>query len=1026
MSYAVLHLHTTEGSIGDSIVKIPELVKRAKELGIKALACTNHGSLADIYDFYIECVKHDIKPIIGCEVYLTNDRFQKDKEARDYHMILLAKNMTGFKNLLNIVSNAQLEGFYYRPRTDMSYLQEHNEGLICLTACVGGYIPKMILNNEYDEAKSHIGVLRDTFGYDNVFLEIQPGDFDEQYKVNKELINLSKEYDMPLVATNDVHYLLKDDWKAHDFHVRIHRKVKAPEDYEETLYPDTKYYLMSMQELYDSFGASYDSEIILNAINNTNIIANMCDIELKTNELNLPDFECPEGFTPRDYLEHICFEKLERIKHKIKDPNQYVTRLLYELEVLEELQFISYFLIMWDLMLYAKNNKIKTGPGRGSVCGSLTAYLCDITKVDPLKYDLIFERFLSVHRKGSIPDVDTDFQSDKRNMMFDYTQQKYGADKCAAVSTKQMRKAKSAIKDVARLLDIDLSIAEAISKLIPQVYYEDDGDKLTDLDIVTSLKYVEELRQYQEIYPELFDMAIKLEGLPRATSIHAAGTLIAKTPLLEVAPLVRQENKNLNATAFDLAQAEKAMLVKYDYLGLSTLNVVDMCENLTGDKFDMEFDTYDDPKIWDVIGSKNTTGLFQIASKTYKDRMYRLQPKTIEELAACLALVRGPCISAKTDEKYMRIVEGKEEVELIHPLYDEAVKDTNGILLYQEQLMQICVNFGFSLEDGYRIMKASAKKKFEVLESYEEKFMKQAKDLEVPKAIAEVVFKMIVDSGLYSFNKSHAVAYAILCYTTAYYKVNYPKEFMAAELTNIYLNVSTDKKAKRIEETVSDCRRLGVKFLPVDVNKSEWEFTIEDDLIRVGLCSVTSLGDKAAHGLMEHRPFTDIEDLYNRVPKNVCSKRATIPLILSGAIGDRVEAYSKFCELRKEEELSLISIHSKLKVELYAEDYEVEAAILGSAYTTSPINSFKKIGYKTLKKNAMFRTKAIVNRVHKKRDTNNNMMCFFTLETGDGTIEGVMFASQYAEYKSFAKKGLLIDIKARKDKENSCIILEVA
>lgn len=1025
MSYAVLHLHTTDGSIGDSIIKIPELVKRAKELGINSLACTNHGSLADMYDFYLACVSNNIKPIIGCEVYLTNDRFQKDKEARDYHMILLAQDMTGVKNLLNIVSNAQLEGFYYRPRTDMSYIQEHSEGLICLTACVGGYVPQMLLQNNYEKAHSHIEALRNVFGYENVYLEIQPGDFEDQYKVNTELIKLSNEFDIPLVATNDVHYLMKDDWKPHDFHVRSHRKVKAPENYEETLYPDKKYYLMNKKELYNSFGSKYESKYIIEAINNTGVIADRCNIEFDNSELNLPEFDCPDGFDPQSFLEHICFEKLEKIKHKIKNPNEYVTRLMYELDVIEELKFTSYFLIMWDLMLFAKNNKIKTGPGRGSVCGSLTAYLCEITKVDPIKYDLMFERFLSVHRKGSIPDVDTDFQSDKRYMMFDYTIDKYGADKCAAVSTKQTRKAKSAIKDVARLLGIDLEIAEAISNLIPQVYYEDDGDKLTDLDLVTSLKYVEELRQYQEIYPELFDMAIKLEGLPRSTAIHAAGTLIAKTALLEVAPLVRQEKKDLLATAFNLEQAENANLVKYDYLGLSTLNVIDMCEKLTGYTFDMEFDSYDDKKVWDVIGSKHTTGLFQIASKTYKDRMHRLRPKTIEELAACLALVRGPCISAKTDEKYMRIVEGKEEVELIHPLYDSAVKDTNGILLYQEQLMQICVNFGFSLEDGYRIMKASAKKKFDTLKSYELKFMKQAKELNVSRAIAEVIFKMIVDSGLYSFNKSHAVAYAILCYATAYYKVHFSKEFMASELTNIYINVSTDKKAKRIEETVADCRNLGIKFLPVDINKSEWEFTIENEQIRIGLCAVTSLGNKAAQGIFEHRPFTDIEDLFNRVPKNVCGKRATIPLILSGAIGDRVEAYEKFCELRKEEPLSEISIHAKLKLELYDEDHVIEEGILGSAYTTSPINSFRPIGFESLKSNSIFNTKAMVTRVHKTR-SNGKMMAFFTLATGDGSMEGVMFASQYSQYKSFAKKGLIIDIKARKDKQDSCIILEVA
>ena len=1025
MSYTPLHLHTTDGSIGDSIIKIKELVKRAKELNINTLACTNHGSLSDMYDFYIECETNNIKPIIGCEVYFTEDRFKKDKEAKSYHMVLLSKSNTGLKNLLKIVSIGQLEGFYYRPRIDMQILEQYKEDIICLTACVGGYVPKMILNKNYEEIDKHLNSLISIYGKDNVYLEIQPGDFEEQTIVNDKLIELSDKYGLDLVVTNDVHYLLKDDWKAHDFHVRIHKKLKAPEDSNECVYPDKKYYLMDKEELLNSFNEKYDKQMLLKAIDKTNEIANQCSIKLETEELNLPNYECEEGFTERNYLEHICFEKLEAIKYRIKDVNLYVSRLMYELSVLEELKFISYFLIMWDLMDYAKKNNIKTGPGRGSVCGSLTAYLCGITKVDPLRYDLMFERFLSVHRKGSIPDVDTDFQSDKRHLMFEYTQKKYGSDKCAAVSTKQMRKAKSAIKDVARLLDIDLEIAEAISKLIPQVYYEEEGDKLTDLDIETSLKYVEELREYQEIYPELFDMAIKLEGLPRATSIHAAGTLIAKTPLVEAAPLVKQENKDLNATAFDLAQAENAKLVKYDYLGLSTLNSIDMLEELTGVTFDMEFDNYDDKNVWDVIGSKHTTGLFQIASKTYKTRMYRLQPKTIEELAACLALVRGPCISAKTDEKYMRIIEGKEEVELIHPLYDEAVKDTNGILLYQEQLMQICVNFGFSLEDGYRIMKASAKKKFDALKAYEEKFMQQAKDLDVPHETAEIIFKMIVDSGLYSFNKSHAVAYAILCYVTAYYKTYYPIEFMTAELTNIYINVGNDKKKLRIEETVADCRRLGIKFLPVDVNKSEWKFTVEDNKIRIGLCAVTSLGEKAAFKLIEDRPFIDIEDIYDRVPKNICSKRALIPLILSGAVGDRVEIYSKFCELRKEEELSLITIHSKLKIELYAEDYEVEEAILGSAYTTSPINNFKKIGFKDLRKNSIFETEAIVLRANKKRNAENKMICFFTLETGDGAIDALMPSKQYEIYKSYAKKGKLLKIKARKQSEDLCIILEV-
>ena len=357
---------------------------------------------------------------------------------------------------------------------------------------------------------------------------------------------------------------------------------------------------------------------------------------------------------------------------------------LAELEVIETLGFTSYFLIVRDFIEHAKEEGIPYGPGRGSVCGSLTAYLCGITKIDPIKYNLLFDRFLSIYRTGSIPDVDCDFGSDRRQEMFDYVVNKYGADHCAAVSTFQIRKAKSAIKDAARILEIEEG--EEIAKLIPMTYYDEEGDKMTDLSIKDSLMVVPELREYQEIYPELFDMAIKMEGLPRASSIHAAGTLIAKTPLYDLVPMIKKDGSNLNATSFDLSQAEKMMLVKYDFLGLATLTVVDDVEKETGFKFDIEFDKYDDKEVWDLIGSRNTTGLFQIASPTYKQRMNRLAPKTIEQLAACLALVRGPCISAKTDEKFMRILEGKEEVELIHPVYDEAVKDTNGIMIYQEQL----------------------------------------------------------------------------------------------------------------------------------------------------------------------------------------------------------------------------------------------------------------------------------------------------------------------------------------------------
>lgn len=702
--YSIIHLHTSTASIGDSIIKIKELVNKAKLLNIDSIACTNHGSIADMYNFYAECINNGIKPLIGCEVYTTEDRLLKEKDnKKTNHLILIAKNNIGLKNLLTITADSQLNGFYYRPRTDFNFLEETDtSGLIATSACVASKINELILNNELEECKSLIIRLNNIF--EDFYLEVQPGDFEEQITVNKTLVELSNELNIPLIASNDIHYLNKEDYLAHDAHVKVHRKAKMNG---ELSYPDTCYYVMTREELFNSLSLSIGEEYANIAINNTLELSNKCNIDINIDGLNLPEFKCPNNYTPKQYLELISLQKLEQIKYKIKDIGAYIDRIYFELDVIDKLGFTSYFLIVRDFLKYAGDNDIVYGPGRGSVCGSLVAYLAGLTKIDAIKYDLLFDRFLSIYRTNSIPDVDLDFASSGRQKMFNYAVNKYGTDYCAAVSTFQIRKAKSAIKDACRIMDIEES--EAIAKLIPMTYYDEEGDKMTDLSIEESLKVVPELKEYQDIYPEMFDMAIKLEGLPRATSIHAAGTLIAKTPLHDLIPMIKKDDSLLNATSFDLSQAEKMKLVKYDFLGLATLDVVKETQLLTNDIFDIEFDKYNDKKIWDLIGSRNTTGLFQISSKTYKDRMHRLKPKTIEELAACLALVRGPCISAKTDEKYMQIIEGRDTVELIHPIYDEAVKDTNGIMIYQEQLMSCCANFGLPLHEGYDLMKASAK-----------------------------------------------------------------------------------------------------------------------------------------------------------------------------------------------------------------------------------------------------------------------------------------------------------------------------
>jgi DNA polymerase-3 subunit alpha len=1017
MNYTPLHVHTSKNSIGDSILKLNEYIDKAKRLDLKSLCVTGHGSLADMYDFYFKCLENNIKPIIGCEIYLTPDMEDKTKDSETYHMILIAKDNEGLKNLINIVSIASLDGFYRKPRIDLNYIKEHNEGIICLTACVAGMLPQLILDNKEDEIKEHIEELKDIFDED-LYFEIQPGNFVDQIQVNNKLIELSNQYNVPLVVTNDVHYLNADDYKIHDYHVRLGRKMTISDD---LIYPDTCYYLMGYDELKDSL-SMYDEDTILKAIENTNEIADKCHVTVEIKDLNLPEFECPTGYNPRTYIEHLCYKRLDKIKYLIKDPSQYIDRMHYELDTLEELGFTSYMLIMWDIYRYAREENIMMGPGRGSVSGSVVAYLLQLVTIDPLKYNLLFERFTSIHRKGSIPDIDMDCPSEYREQMFKYVIDKYGLDHCAAVSTFTMRKAKSAIRDVCRLLEIDLKTADKIAKLIPTVYYLDDDseeDKLVDLSIEEALEHVPELKEYQNIYPELFDIAMKLEGLESAASIHAAGTLITREPVLETMPMIRQQKKELQATALELKACELVKGIKYDFLGLNTLDILIYCQQLCGDIFDMEFDPCDDPDVWDLISSNKTTGLFQIGTDTYKKRMPRLAPKTISELAACLALVRGPCISAGTDEVYMRIQEGLDDIHLIHPYYDDATKETNGALIFQEQLMQVCINMGMSIEDAFKTMKFAAKKKFDKLKEAKDKLYNNVQGTISDDAF-EQIFKIIVDAGKYLFNQSHAVAYAMVGYTTAYYKCHYPKEFIASTLSYAYINGGdVNKRRDKLNEIYKDARREGIKFLPPDITKSSWKFTIEDDAIRVGLCAISSFSDIAYEEIKTkctewNEEESLLEQILNKVEKRKCGKRAMIPLILSGALGDRVENYNKFGEIRKEEPQSELYIHNSLTIDLYSSDTDVEIALLEVPYVSNPVNEFVSVGLDKLKNNKSASLKAFITKVKSHKTKTKETMAFLTFDTGDGEIEVVAFSDAYKAYKKQIKKGNIIDVTIKK------------
>ena len=1023
--YVPLHVHTSRNSIGDSILKLNSYIDKAKELGLDTLCITGHGSLADMYDFYFKCINNDIKPIIGCEIYLTPDMENKTKDSKTYHMILIAKNNTGLKNLINIVSVASLQGFYKKPRVDLNYIREYNEGIICTTACVGGMLPQYILDNQEELIESHINELKDIFG-DDLYFEIQPGDFPDQITVNNKLIELSNKHNIPLVLTNDIHYLNEEDYIVHDYHVRLGQKKTASED-GSIIYPDKCYWLMPYDRLIKSMSL-YDKAIINEAINNTIKIGQECNVSVEVKDLNLPEFECPDNYTPRQYIEHLCYERLDEIQYLITDPNRYIDRMHFELDTLEELGFTSYMLIMWDIYRYTREQGIMMGPGRGSVSGSVVAYLLQLVTIDPLKYDLLFERFTSVHRKGSIPDIDMDCPSQYREQLFKYVIDKYGIDHCAAVSTFTMRKAKSAIRDVCRLLEIDLKTADVIAKLIPTVYYLDDDseeDKLVDLSIAEALEHVPELRDYQKIYPEMFDIAMKLEGLESSASIHAAGTLITNDPVIESMPMIRQD-KELQATSLELKACESVKGIKYDFLGLNTLDILIYCEQLTGVKFDMEFDPCNDPEIWELISSNKTTGLFQIGTDTYKKRMPRLAPKTIQELAACLALVRGPCISAGTDEVYMRIQEGLDNVHLIHPYYDEATKDTHGALIFQEQLMQVCINMGMSIEESFKTMKFAAKKKFDKLKEAKDSLYENVKGTISDEAF-ESIFKIIVDAGKYLFNQSHAVAYAMVGYTTAFYKCHYPKEFIASTLSHIYINGGDAKKRKdKLQEIFKDARRLGISFLPPDIRKSSWKFTIEGDSIRVGLCAIASFSEAAYNEIVEKCiPFDEnidpLEQIMDKVEKKKCGKRAMIPLILSGALGDRCECYNTFCTIRKEEPQSELFIHNKLTIDLYEEDKEVESALLEIPYTTYPANGLQAIGIEDKPNYKPFEITAYVTRVKQHKTKTKEQMAFLTFDTGDGEIELTAFADVYKPNKKLLKKDAIV--KATIKKTNKGIIL---
>jgi len=887
MAFTHLHVHT-EYSLLDGSNKIKEYVKRVKELGMNSAAITDHGVMYGVIDFYRACQKEGINPVIGCEVYVApNSRFDKELtggEDRYYHLVLLAENNTGYQNLMKIVSKGFTEGYYYRPRVDMEVLNEYHEGVIALSACLAGEVQRYLQKGLYDEACKMARKYEACFGKGNYFLELQDHGLPEQKTVNHQLMRMSEELQIPLVATNDVHYTYEDDVEAHDILLCLQTGKKLSDE-DRMRYEGGQYYVKSEEEMRRLFPYA------LQALENTQRIADRCHVEIEFGHTKLPHFEVPEGFTPWTYLNHLCMNGLK--ERYGEDENQPAgttgqtlkERLAFELGTIQRMGYVDYFLIVWDFINYAKRNGIAVGPGRGSAAGSLVSYCLHITDIDPIRYSLLFERFLNPERV-SMPDIDIDFCFERRQEVIDYVGEKYGAEKVVQIVTFGTLQAKGVIRDVARVMDLPYAYADALAKQIPNEL---------NITLDAALKLNPELRaQYEsdEQVRYLIDMCKRLEGLPRHTSMHAAGVVICPSAADDFVPLSRGSDGSIT-TQFVMTTLEELGLLKMDFLGLRTLTViqkaVSLVEKSTGISLDMSQIDYNDKEVLQYIGTGRTEGVFQLESAGMKNFMKELKPENLEDIIAGVSLYRpGPMDFIP---QYIKGKNSGEEITYLCPQLEPILAPTYGCIVYQEQVMQIVRDLGgYSLGRSDLVRRAMSKKKQDVMEKERANFVYGNKEEGVPGCVANgidataagQIYDNMMDFAKYAFNKSHAACYAVVAYQTAFLKYYYPVQFMAALLTSVIDN------PRKVAEYIVCCRNMGIDILPPDINESSGEFGVSGNAVRYALLAVKGVGRPVIEFICKERdangPFKSIEDFLTRIQDGDCNKRAIENFIKAGAL----------------------------------------------------------------------------------------------------------------------------------------------
>ena len=904
MAFAHLHVHT-EYSLLDGSNKIKEYVKRVKELGMDSAAITDHGVMYGVIDFYRTCKAEGIRPILGCEIYVApNSRFDKELtggEDRYYHLVLLAENNTGYDNLMKIVSRGFTEGYYYKPRVDMEILNEFHEGIIALSACLAGEVQRYIQKGLIDEAKKAALKYRDCFGEGNYFLELQDHGLPEQRLVNTTLLQMSKELNIPLVATNDVHYTYADDVEPHDILLCLQTGKKLSDE-DRMRYEGGQYYVKSEEEMKGLFPYAWE------AVENTQRIADRCNVEIEFGVTKLPKFDVPEGYDSWSYLNKLCYDGLvERYGEDMDAPagttgQSLRERLDYELGVIRTMGYVDYFLIVWDFINYAKQNGIMVGPGRGSAAGSIVSYCLKITNIDPIKYNLLFERFLNPERV-SMPDIDIDFCFERRQEVIDYVSRKYGSEKVVQIVTFGTLAAKGVIRDVGRVMDLPYAYVDSLAKMIPNEL---------NITIDRALQINPELRKMYETDSQvkhLIDMSKRLEGLPRHTSMHAAGVVICSRPAEELVPLSRGSDGSIT-TQFTMTTIEELGLLKMDFLGLRTLTVlrdaVKLVEKSRGIHIDIDHIDFDDKKVLASIGTGRTDGVFQLESGGMKSFMKELRPENLEDIIAGISLYRpGPM------DFIPKYIKGKNSGGVVTydcPQLEPILSPTYGCIVYQEQVMQIVRDLGgYSLGRSDLVRRAMSKKKQSVMEKERANFVygnaeenvPGCKGNGIPESVASHIYDEMMDFAKYAFNKSHAACYAVVAYQTAYLKYYYPVEFMAALMTSVIDN------SGKVAEYIMTCRSMGITILPPDINQGESGFSVNGTSIRYALTAIKSVGRPVIEAVVEERnargPFTNLKDFITRVADKDVNKKAIENFIKAGAFdslpGTRKQFMSAYVQI---------------------------------------------------------------------------------------------------------------------------------